>query len=60
MGATMSIFDKLKKTAKDHEKEIEGGLDKAEKLAHDKLPDKYDDKIDMAADKAKEAVKKLD
>lgn len=56
----MSIFDKLKKTAKDHEKEIEGGLDKAEKLAHDKLPDKYDDKIDKAADKAKEAVKKLD
>jgi MT0933-like antitoxin protein len=56
----MSFLDKLKKTATEHKKEIEGGLDKAEALAHDKLPDKFDDKIDMAADKAKDAVEKLD
>jgi hypothetical protein len=57
---TMGIFDKVKKAVSGHKKEIEGGIDKAEKLAHDKLPDKYDDKIDTVADKAKDALKKLD
>jgi hypothetical protein len=55
----MGIFDEIKDAVVEHKDQVEQGLEKAEELAHDKLPDKFDDKISMAADKAEEAVQKL-
>jgi hypothetical protein len=51
---------KLKETAADHADQIEGGIDKGADLIDDKTGGKYSEKIDAAADKAKDAVKKLD
>ena len=55
----MGLFDKMKDAAVEHKDQVDQGLEKAESLAHDKLPDQYDDKITMAADKAEEAIDKL-
>ena len=56
----MGLFDSIKDAVVDHKKEVEQGLDKAEEVAHAKLPDNLDDKIDTAVDKAKDAVEKLE
>ncbi|MGE0000413.1 MAG: antitoxin [Ilumatobacteraceae bacterium] len=56
----MGFLDKIKKAAKGKNKQLKAGLDKAEKMAHDKLPDKYDKQIDKGADAARKAVDSID
>ena len=51
---------KLKEAAADHAEQIEGGIDKGAEVIDDKTGGKYTEKIDSAAEKAKDAVKKLD
>lgn len=60
MDKLKSKTAKLKDTAADHVDQIEGGIDKGADLIDDKTSGKYHDKIESAADKAKDAVKKLD
>ncbi|MCU1400454.1 MAG: hypothetical protein JWN62_3563 [Acidimicrobiales bacterium] len=55
----MGLFDKVKDAIVEHKDEVEQGIEKAEVLAKDKLPDNMDSKVGMAADKAEEAVHKL-
>lgn len=57
----MSILDKIKgKLGKNTEK-LDEGIDKTADVADDKIGDKVgSDKIDTAAEKAKDAVDKLD
>lgn len=56
----MSFLDKVKKVVSDNEDKIEDGIDKVADLVDDKVPAKHADKVHTAADKAKEALKKLD
>ncbi|MCU1364855.1 MAG: hypothetical protein JWL72_3831 [Ilumatobacteraceae bacterium] len=55
----MGLFDKVKDAVVEHKDEVEQGIEKAEALAKDKLPDNMDGKVGMAADKAEEAIDKL-
>jgi hypothetical protein len=57
----MGIFDKVKGMLSKHDDKVDEGIDKAADVADDKLGDKVgSDKIDMAAEKAKDAVDKLE
>lgn len=55
----MGLFDKLKDAVVEHKDEVDKGIEKAEVLAKEKLPDNMDGKAGMAADKAEEAIDKL-
>ena len=55
----MGLLDKAKDAAKQHGDQIEGGIDKAEKAADDRLGEKHDSKITGAADKAHEGLDNL-
>jgi hypothetical protein len=56
----MGFLDKVKGAVKGHGKQIDKGVDQANKAAKARLDDKYDSKLDMGAAKAKETVAKLD
>lgn len=51
---------KAKDLAADNADKIESGIDKGADFIDDKTGHKHSDKIDSAADKAKDAVRKLD
>ncbi len=62
----MSIFDDAKKLADkaedfvgDHKKQVKDGVDKAADVIDGKTHGKQHDKIDDVADKAKDAIDKL-
>ncbi|HET8930790.1 MAG TPA: antitoxin [Acidimicrobiales bacterium] len=52
--------DDAKKLAGDHAEQISDGIDKGADFVDDKTGGKHTDKIDKAADKAKDALGKLD
>lgn len=56
----MSILDKLKGLLKGKGEQLDSAIDKAADLADDKTGGKYTEKIDSAAEKAKDAVDKLE
>jgi hypothetical protein len=56
----MSFLDKVKGMIKGKGEQIDGVIDKAADFADDKTGGKYTEKIEGAADKAKDAVEKLD
>ncbi|MCU1392848.1 MAG: hypothetical protein JWM34_1276 [Ilumatobacteraceae bacterium] len=55
----MGLFDKVKDAVVEHKDQVEQGVEKAEAMAKEKLPDNLDGKVGMAADKVEEAIDKL-
>ena len=55
----MGLFDKAKDAAADHADKIDGAIDKAAKMADDRLDEKHDSKIAGAADKAHDGLDRL-
>ena len=56
----MGLFDKVKEAVVENEDEVKQGVDKVAGIVEGKVPDQYDDKVKMAAEKAKDAIAKLD
>jgi ABC-type transporter Mla subunit MlaD len=56
----MSFLDKAKDALQGKGDQVSDAIDKAADVIDDKTGGKHSDKIDAAADKAKEAVDKLD
>lgn len=56
----MGFMDKIKKTIGGNADKASGVIDKAADMVDDKTGSKHSDKIDSAAEKAKDAVDKLD
>jgi hypothetical protein len=56
----MGLLDKVKDLVSGNKDQVKGGIDKAADLVDDKTGNQHSDKIDTAADKAKDAVDKLD
>lgn len=54
------MLDKVKGMLKGKEDKAKAGIDKVADVVDDKTGGKYSEKIDDAAEKAKEAVDKLD
>ena len=52
------LKDKAVDFAKEHDDQVDQGIDKASDLVDDATKGKYTDKIDGAADKAKDAYEK--
>ena len=56
----MGFLDKAKDAIQGKEKQIDDAIDKAADVIDDKTGGKHADKIDSAAQKAKDAVDKID
>ncbi len=56
----MGLVDKAKDLVAGNKDQVKDGIDKAADVVDDKTGNQHTDKIDMAADKAKDAVDKLD
>ena len=56
----MGLLDKAKSLVAGNKDKVKDGIDKAADLADDKTGKKHTEQIDSAADKAKDAVDKLD
>jgi hypothetical protein len=56
----MGFLDKLKGLVRGRKSQIEKGIDKAADIAEKKLPDNVAGKVDDVAEKAKDALDKLD
>lgn len=56
----MGLLDKAKDLVSGNKDQVKGGIDKAADLVDDKTGNQHSDKIDTVADKAKDAIDKLD
>ena len=56
----MGMLDKAKDLISGNKDQVKDGIDKAADLVDDKTGNQHSDKIDSAAEKAKDAVDKLD
>lgn len=56
----MGMLDRVKGMLKGKEDKVKSGIDKVAGTVDDKTGGKYHEKIEGAADKAKDAVEKLD
>ncbi len=56
----MGMLDKAKDLISGNKEQVKGGIDKAADLVDDKTGNQHSDKIDTAAEKAKDAIDKLD
>ncbi len=56
----MGLLDKAKDLVSGNKDQVKDGIDKAADLVDDKTGNQHSDKIDTVADKAKDAVDKLD
>jgi hypothetical protein len=56
----MGLMDKAKQLVGKHDDKVKQGIDKVADVADEKTGEKHTDQIEAAADKAKEAVDKLD
>ena len=56
----MGMLDKAKDLISGNKEQVKGGIDKAADLVDGKTGNQHSDKIDTAAEKAKDAVDKLD
>jgi len=56
----MGLLDKVKGMFGSNKQQAKDAVDKGADIAKDKVPDQHDAKVDMAADKAKDAIDKLD
>lgn len=56
----MGLLDKVKNLLKGKEDQVKAGIDTVAEVVDDKTGGNHADKIDSAADKAKDALDKLD
>lgn len=56
----MGLFDKLKRTAAKNADKVSEGVDKAAEIADERTGHRHSEAIDNAAEKAKDAVERLD
>ncbi len=56
----MGLLDKAKDLVSGNKDQVKDGIDKAADFADDKTGNQHSDKIDTVADKAKDALDKLD
>lgn len=56
----MSFVDKIKGMFKGNKQQVEKGIDKAADVVDDKVPEQHADTVQDVAEKAKDAVDKID